>query len=133
MYGQTIGIRAKSHSALVAQVKNGLPISAMERLSKTMDVPERDLAHTMNIPLRTLSRRKQEGKFKSDESQRLWRLARLYERAIDVLGDTDSANEWFRTRVKGLGYKTPLEYAETEPGAVEVENMLGRIEDGLFY
>jgi len=38
-----------------------------------------------------------------------------------------------RLPVKGLGGKTPLEFADTETGAREVENMLGRIEDGVVY
>jgi uncharacterized protein (DUF2384 family) len=33
---------------------------------------------------------------------------------------------------KGLGGKTPLEYADTEPGAREVEDLLGRLEHGVF-
>jgi uncharacterized protein (DUF2384 family) len=43
------------------------------------------------------------------------------------------AQQWFRSPVKGLRGKTPLEFADTEPGAQEVESMLDRIEDGVFY
>jgi len=32
----------------------------------------------------------------------------------------------------GLGGETPLEYAETEVGAREVEDLLGRIEYGVY-
>jgi uncharacterized protein (DUF2384 family) len=32
----------------------------------------------------------------------------------------------------GLGGAVPLEYAETEVGAREVENLLGRIEHGVY-
>ena len=34
--------------------------------------------------------------------------------------------------VKALGMKTPLQYAATESGAREVENLLGRLEHGVF-
>jgi putative toxin-antitoxin system antitoxin component (TIGR02293 family) len=61
------------------------------------------------------------------------RLARLFERAVEVLGSEQHAQKWFQSPVKGLGGKTPLEFADTEPGTQAVEAMLDRIEDGVFY
>ena len=33
---------------------------------------------------------------------------------------------------RALGGATPLDFAKTEPGAREVENVLGRLEHGVF-
>ena len=85
-----------------------------------------------NIATRTLSRRKTEGRFQTDESERLFRIAALYDRAVEVLGGRDRASAWFKGPKKALGGKTPLQYADTEPGAREVENLLGRLEYGVF-
>ncbi|MFV9645386.1 MAG: antitoxin Xre/MbcA/ParS toxin-binding domain-containing protein [Desulfobacterales bacterium] len=133
MYGQSIGIQTENVNGLILLLKQGLPVSTFSRLSTILGVPEKSLATTVNIPQRTLTRRKKEGRLKTDESERVLRLACLYERAIEVYGDEDLARQWFRLPVKGLGGKTPLEFADTEPGAREVEDMLGRIEDGVVY
>ena len=47
-------------------------------------------------------------------------------------GDQERARAWFKEPKKALGMKTPLQYADTEPGAREVENLLGRLEYGVF-
>jgi putative toxin-antitoxin system antitoxin component (TIGR02293 family) len=133
MYGQSIGIESDNLTGLISRIKQGLPVSSLTRLSKKLGVPEKRLLVVANIPQRTLTRRKKEGRFKPDESERVLRLARLYEQALKVFKIKESAQQWFQSPVKGLGGKTPLEFADTEPGAQEVEDMLGRIADGVFY
>ena len=133
MYGESIGIETGNLKGLIAQLKGGLPVSSLSRLSKLLDVPEKTLALTVNIPQRTLTRRKKEGRLKSDESERVFRLAGLFERAVTVFSDEEVARQWFHQPVKGFDGRTPLEFADTEPGAREVEDMLGRIEEGVFY
>jgi len=50
-------------------------------------------------------------------------------KAIAVLGGVEHAREWLRSPQFGLGGAVPLDYAQTEPGAREVENLLGSIPD----
>lgn len=133
MFGQSIGIQAGKLEDLILALKKGLPVNSLHKLCKNMGVPESKLAATVNIAQRTLTRRKLEGRFRPDESERVLRLARLFERAVEVIGSEQGAQQWFQSPVKGLGGKTPLEFADTEPGALEVEIMLDRIEDGVFY
>ncbi len=133
MYGQSIGIDSENLTGLFSRIKQGLPVSSLTRLSKQLGVSEKRLLVVANIPQRTLTRRKKEGRFKPDESERVLRLARLYEQAMKVFKRKESVQQWFQSSVKGLGGKTPLEFADTEPGAQEVEDMLGRIADGVFY
>ena len=132
MQGTSIGIRPRDLNDLIGKLKHGLPVGAFDRLLVRLDVPEKMLASTVNIAYRTLSRRKKEGRFKTDESERVLRIAKLYEKALDVLEDDEIARQWFKMPAKALGGKTPLEYADTEPGAHEVEDLLVRIEYGVF-
>ncbi len=133
LHGKSIGIKSKNIDALITSIKDGLPVQSLSLLSVNLGVPEKRIALSVNIPQRTLTQRKKEGRFKPDESERVFRLVRLYEKAVGVFDDASAAQKWFNSRVKGLGNKTPLEYADTEVGAREVEDMLGRIEDGVFY
>ena len=132
MHGTSIGIHPRDLNDLIGKLKRGLPVGTFERLRDTLDVPEKMLASTVNIAYRTLSRRKKEGRLKTDESERVLRIAKLYEKALEVLEDPELARQWFKMPAKGLGGKTPLQYADTEPGAQEVEELLGRIEYGVF-
>jgi putative toxin-antitoxin system antitoxin component (TIGR02293 family) len=117
---------------LIQNIKNGLPISAFEKIQKELEVSADTLASTVNIASRTLARRKKEGRFQPDESERVVRIASLFDRALQVLHNQNRVKLWFKSPQKALGGKTPLEYADTEPGAREVEDLLGRLEHGVF-
>ena len=66
------------------------------------------------------------------ESEKAFRIARLYDRALEVFGDQQAAGNWLKEPARGLGETTPLLYAKTELGAREVEKLLTRIEHGVF-
>jgi len=80
----------------------------------------------------TLGRRKNENRLKTDESERLLRIARLFELAVRVLGEEDAARKWLLAPRAVFGSATPLERASTEVGARQVEDVLGRIEFGVY-
>lgn len=52
--------------------------------------------------------------------------------AVDVLGGEESARSWLKTPARALGFLPPLTFAETETGAREAEEHLGRLEYGVF-
>ena len=132
MVVHSIGVRSKNVDDLILQIKKGLPISSFEKLRKKLDVSDNLLSQIVNIPKRTLNRRKQQGRLNSAESERLLRIARLYDKALDVFEDEAAAENWFKKPARGLAGTPPLKYADTELGAQEVERLLIRIEHGVF-
>ena len=130
--GSSAGVRSTSTPDLIDDLREGLPVAAFEALRSEMGLSAQALARVTNIALRTLNRRRQSGRLLTDESERVYRLARLFDRATEVLGGRDQARSWFLAPVHGLGGRTPLEFADTEPGAREVEALLGRLEYGVF-
>jgi len=91
------------------------------------------LAATIGIPERTLARRRVSRRLTPDESERLLRISAIFEDAVDLFeGDVPAAVNWLNTPRKLLGDRSPLAYARTETGAREVENLIGRLEHGIF-
>ena len=127
-----INLIRSEKTVLIKNIKKGLPTSAFEKIQKELDVSADTLASTVNIASRTLARRKKEGRFHPDESERVLRIASLFDRALQVLHNKNRVQLWFKSPQKALEGKTPLEYADTEPGAREVEDLLGRLEHGVF-
>lgn len=132
IYGSTIGIKTRKKAEVIKLLKTGLHVSTFKKLQSELDVSVKTLSSVVNIPPRTLSRRKKEGRLHTDESERVLRIARVYDRAVEVFNKTDRVKQWFKTPNKALGDKSPLEFADTEPGAREVEDLLGRIEHGVY-
>ncbi len=132
MYVQSIGIKSKNMDDLIRKVQRGFPVSSFEKLRRKLDVSDNLLSQVINIPKRTLTRRKQQGRLNVVESEKVLRIARLYDKALEVFEDEEAAEKWLKEPARGLGGVIPLEYAKTELGAQEIEKLLIRIEHGVF-
>jgi putative toxin-antitoxin system antitoxin component (TIGR02293 family) len=117
-------------SKVVAAVRRGVAAGMYQWLKESLEVSDQRLSSVVRISQRTVKRRLGEGRFHPDESERLVRVARLTERAKEVFADLEAAREWLKSPQFALGGEIPLEYADTEPGAQIVEDLLGRIAHG---
>ena len=59
-------------------------------------------------------------------------LANLVARAVEVLGSRPRALAWLRAPLAGLAGRTPLEVMADAESRQQVEDILGRIEHGVF-
>jgi len=131
--GASLGIREGGTSELIKQIEAGFPFTSLETFQASSGVEAALVVSILGIPERTLARRRTAGRLAPDESERLLRVSTVFEKAVRLFdGDTASAVQWLTTGKKALGGETPLRYAKTEPGAREVENLIGRVEHGVF-
>lgn len=130
---RSINFKTKNLNDMIKKIKEGLPAETVVTLSTSLDMPIKAIAEIADIAESTLARRrKKKGRLKANESDRVVRIARLRDRTVEVLEDEQRANRWLKTPLRALGGHAPLEYAESELGAQEVMNLLGRIEHGVF-
>ncbi len=114
-------------------VEEGLPFSALERFQRNIDLPLRELADAIRVPLRTLDRRKRAGRLEPEESDRAIRLSRVFGAVLTLFeGDEEAARAWLKRRQVALGNERPIDFVRTEVGAREVERLIGRLEHGVF-
>jgi putative toxin-antitoxin system antitoxin component (TIGR02293 family) len=116
----------------VAAVRAGLPVAAFEALARALHVPEARLAQVVGVSATTLGRRKRAGALAPDEGDRVWRVAALFDRAAQVFGDEEDAAAWFADPNLALGDVAPLALADTAPGVRAIDDLLGRIEYGVY-
>jgi putative toxin-antitoxin system antitoxin component (TIGR02293 family) len=115
------------------QIEPGFSFGALLRLEANSELSLALLASVIGIPERTLARRKAVGKLKRDESERLLRISNLFERCVELFGgDVTAAVNWLTSTKKTLNRETPLLYARTELGAREIEDLIGRLNHGIF-
>jgi putative toxin-antitoxin system antitoxin component (TIGR02293 family) len=127
-----IAIQAENTDQLISQLKQGLPTDAFDMLKERLNITDNTLSKLVQIPQRTLSRRREIGRLRTDESERILRLAQVCDMAFNVFGSQEKAENWLKKPARGLGGKIPMEYADTDLGAHEVINLLGRIDHGVF-
>ncbi|MDB4284088.1 MAG: DUF2384 domain-containing protein [Akkermansiaceae bacterium] len=110
-------------------IHEGLPKAVFEQLKAITGISGDFLASVVGIPARTLARREV---FKPDETGAILRVAGAFQKTLEVFEDLGEARAWFSSGKRALGGASPVEFCDTEPGAAEVVNLLGRIEHGVF-
>ena len=114
------------------EIARGLPLSTLEEFSTYSGIAVKDFLEVV-IPARTLKHRRQKKEsLNLDESDRLVRVARLYELAVKVFGDPDKARRWLTKPKMRFDERTPLSMMHTGLGGQGVEEMLYQIDEGVF-
>jgi len=125
-------LRAGSLEDLRNRVLSGLPYRSLEAVTSAYAIDTNELASILNVPPRTLARRKKARRFTAEESDRLFRVGRVAALAEDVLGGREKATSWLHKPNRALGQKSPLQSLDSDLGAAEVESLLRRIEHGVY-
>jgi putative toxin-antitoxin system antitoxin component (TIGR02293 family) len=132
-HGRSLGLSGDSTLRIVQQLQKGLPYSSLISFHKASGLSVGSIADLVQIPERTLMRRKARGRLRPDESERLLRISGVFDRALELFeGDARGAIRWLTRPSSELEDQQPLEFARTEIGAREVEDLIGRLEHGVF-
>lgn len=130
---RVLGRSITSFAQLADLIRKGLPAGSLIVLGEKLDLKNAALSEKLGIPQRTLTRRlSQHSRLTAAESDRTVRLARVYATAVEMIGDADKAAKWLRTPNRALAGEVPIDQLDTDLGAKEVENILGRIAYGVY-
>ena len=129
----SLGLRSTKAESLIRRVEAGFAFSSLRNFAERSGIAMAEIASVAGIAPRTLARRRNSGKFTWDESERLLRISAVFDKAVELFeGDVPAAAAWLTTPQPALGRRTPLAYSRTEVGAREVEDLIGRLEHGVF-
>ena len=111
-------------------IREGFPPAVVEELMHASGLTLKELAESLDLSARSLQRRRRSGRLARFESDRIYRLARIVALARQNLGGSDLALRWLKRPNRALGGSAPISAIDTEVGARQVENVLGRIAYG---
>jgi putative toxin-antitoxin system antitoxin component (TIGR02293 family) len=113
-------------------VERGLPLSSLDEFSAYSGIPIKSLLEVV-IPPRTLKHRRQRKEpLNLDESDRLARVAKMYELAVKVYGNAEDGRSWLLHPKDRFQERSPLGMLRTEAGERAVEEFLYQIDEGVF-
>ncbi len=127
-----LGCVVHSENELIPLLRQGLPFTVLERLMLAFSLSREEVANVLNLPPRTLTRRKQTQRLAAAESDRLYRVSRVLAHAEAVLGSRAQATQWLHRPNRALNGVMPLSLLDTDIGASQVDDALGRLEHGVF-
>ena len=120
---------------LVKQIHQGVSCCGHRELADELGVTQNTLLRVTKIAPATLTRRRKSasGLLSPEESDRVYRVAAAYRRALQLFeGEAEAAWRWLSEPAKALGDDSPLQHLDTEAGAAEVRDLIGRLEHGVY-
>lgn len=128
-----LGLVAHNRIDLVKGIRDGLPVSVIDKLIKELAISQQTLLQIIALPTATLTRRRTQKRLTPQESDRVYRVITAYRTALQLFeGDVDAARQWLNEPAKALGGNTPLQHLDTEAGADEIQDLIGRLEHGVI-
>ncbi len=125
-------VEVRGDQDLEEVIRTGIPAESVRTLASATATTLTALQDLAGIDRGTFARRaRSKSRLKIDESDRIARFARIASRAIEVMGRGPGL-AWLRARNMALGDRIPIELVRTDIGAKQVEQVLGRIEYGVF-
>ena len=120
-------------ASLIDHARRGISYATALELARGIGLTETDLPELLGSSLRTFQRRKTaNGKLTKQETANLFESIRLIERTREVFGAQDDAWRWLHGAIRSLGGQKPIDLFDTPMGRRQVENVLGRIEHGVY-
>jgi putative toxin-antitoxin system antitoxin component (TIGR02293 family) len=113
----------------IGRVRAGLPVEVVDRLLDSGRLMAAELDR-LTLPRKTLAHRRGIGRLTLEQSDRLIRM-RTIEDAEYTFGDPAKAQVWLRRPSALLDNEYLLDRLDTDPGARQVEALLGRIAHGI--
>jgi putative toxin-antitoxin system antitoxin component (TIGR02293 family) len=125
------GFAEEAQPFLHDDIVRGVPAKRVQDLIDRGVLPAKAVYRV--IPERTFKRRLANREaLKPSEADAVARLLRVTEAAIKAFGDADFARRYLSLPVPALADKIPLELAQTDSGAREVEAALMRFAHGVY-
>jgi putative toxin-antitoxin system antitoxin component (TIGR02293 family) len=132
-YLTLLGLPQLDMTGLLKRVEQGFTFKTLLRFQRNVALPMKEISEWLQIPQTTLNRRREQGRLQPDESDRVLRASRVFGKALELFeGDADAARRWLANPQSALGGAIPLTVSKTDLGAREVEDLINRLEHGVF-
>jgi putative toxin-antitoxin system antitoxin component (TIGR02293 family) len=116
-------------------ILKGLPGGVLMYMVKHIQTMKpSDVGHAVGVSIRTMQRRtgRPQKPLRQDQSGRAWKFAEILTTASDVFGSQSEAEKWLTTPAVALDQRRPVDLLSSPAGVEMVEQLLGRLEYGVY-
>ena len=130
--GMTSSFEITDFSTTRDQIRAGFDAGTFLDAAERLGISQEELARCLGLKTRTLLRKRTDGdRLSVPESERIFRVHRVWNAARSLFTDDHAIAEFLRTPDSSLG-ASPLELLDTEVGANEVEGFIVGLAYGNF-
>ncbi len=131
----SLGLDADTSLTLVNMMKAaraGIKMSVLSKLAQNFNMTLSDFSKILPVSSRTLQRYDANKVLPKALSDHTLQIIKVFEKAVNVFEDKETAVKWIRTPIFALGNVPPLDFFDTFSGVEIVYDELIRIEYGVF-
>jgi putative toxin-antitoxin system antitoxin component (TIGR02293 family) len=137
LFGGRKVLHAVIDSQLAAHdvLAQGLPGGALAELfANIRTIAPGEISRAVGVSLRTVQRRSNKPKIRLsvEQSGRAWKFAEILAKATAVLGGQEVAERWLTSPAVALDRRRPVDLLTSPAGVELVEQLLGRMEYGVY-
>lgn len=118
---------------LIALSDEGITRKAIESLAQRIGVSQKTFAESiLNISVKTIERKKPTDRLDKKISSHVIEIAKVIQHAGEVFEDKEKLTRWLAKPNRALNGKKPVDLLDTLTGLQMVNDILGRIEEGVY-
>jgi putative toxin-antitoxin system antitoxin component (TIGR02293 family) len=121
-----------SAPSFMQTVRKGVPRKKVTEVQASFGLSQYAMAALLHMSERTLQRYQDEDLMDVPASEKLLLLQDLQKHGIKVFGSNSSFTSWLHDEIPSLGFKQPISYLDTFTGIQTIDQLLGRLEWGMF-
>ena len=116
---------------LIAIARSGIKTKHIKSIQKYTTLTDKELVAILPISQRQLIRYEDSHVLNKEITAHLIQLIELFQKGYHLFG-TEKFNIWIRTANKVLSNYLPIEIMDTSIGIEMIEDLIGRIEHGVY-
>jgi putative toxin-antitoxin system antitoxin component (TIGR02293 family) len=118
---------------IIKASESGITKASVDELSRNIGVSKKDMAEEiLDVSIKTLERKNPSDKLDKKISSHVLEVARVMQHAFDVFEDEEKAKQWLNHANRALNGATPVQLLDTMTGINMVNDVLTRIEEGVY-
>jgi len=127
-----VGQPIRNDIDLIEISRKGLPKFMVQTISNILSISMEKMSQLIHVSYRTIQRKNDNDLLNVYSTEQLLEIAEVTSRGIEVLGSIDAFTKWLHTKLRVLNYKTPIDFLDTTFGTKLINDILGRLEHGVY-
>jgi putative toxin-antitoxin system antitoxin component (TIGR02293 family) len=118
---------------IIRASESGITKASVDELSRSIGVSKKDMAEEiLNVSIKTLERKQPSDKLDKKISSHALEVARVMQHAFEIFEDEEKAKQWLNRANRALNGIAPVHLLDTMTGINMVNDVLTRIEEGVY-
>jgi putative toxin-antitoxin system antitoxin component (TIGR02293 family) len=113
-------------------VNNGIPKVSVDILAEVMEIPMTKMAHLLNLSYKTLTRKNKKDLLDPIVSSHTYEMTDVIAKGLEVFEDGEKLKRWLHKENRALKGKKPFDLLNTPTGIRLINQVLGRLEEGIY-